>query len=996
MVRLRPIQAIVAKSIQQFSSGRRNVVRGVVAESRVGTLGTDKIDAIRNNASEADMVAAAVILESPGGLRERKVAGLLQSDVPLVHHLKCRSATLEAAYMCGFLNAWMTEAIRAFETIALLSKLTDVPAPDALGALAKAAGTWGASFYLTLKISYLKEYFDLNDAGNQTLAEIDQVLGHQQSPMLQYAALENLKTRLSLFSVARRHTNIFNDHVNGDFRRFISLSNLLATPISQSDCAAFLLRGVESSLIDAAYNLWTIANLKEHFPDVWGAVERNLDPVIFDCLTKMQCNVASCNAPDLLAQANASSEDPEPAEGRSLLIYRLSIAFLEFPFICRFRNDLDRVIGHRLIAPLIPDISAWHGPPFHRLETLQQPDGVFELTGHGNEKIAIDTFYRTYLFLRFIQEPYNLGRLSSDEVQFIFENTMRLEMLLLEHELKTMHLNASDEARALISVLALALYRAKSSDPDIDFDFRANLEDYIIRNFGSSIPRFIESLAPKSPEVANYILSSLDEVTLQKMYQIIDSPAAAENARREILTSVGVHLNKIEYIIEAEAIETRSKVAKLKNYFDASRMFVDSLAMKKWLGSNPSAFSQQYKEMLPKLVAHLSASKAIVSASGNKTKIDIFEVTSTDTYLVEQMAKEAFREFCVNNEFGIESYLGRRIRHNTLQGVMTKSIDAVLQKPEFNPVIAGTPFGSALKSWEASFKIFVERMRREFLQFRSEGRPNALFNSEIDPVETVTKRNLQQLVNTLRVSGPEMLDELIVTFCWQQIAPQLEFASRQIRVKMTQEMTHSLDSALLRFNAPVELKVKAALEDAITSVFAQVASWFQVPQTGFVPATISEICNIIDIEHGRSATPTIVVGEYHPTKYFGISVHRLYDCLAVLLGNAFKHGRAGSEVTVKVETAPIQTTNLHALDLTVKSILPENGSSKCVERVLSALEFSETSRDMVTEGYSGIKKVKFITRLNEGESTVAAGVVNDTIELRFRLKAEVVNEENDY
>ncbi len=228
------------------------------------------------------------------------------------------------------------------------------------------------------------------------------------------------------------------------------------------------------------------------------------------------------------------------------------------------------------------------------------------------------------------------------------------------------------------------------------------------------------------------------------MYQIITSPLAAENTRRDILTSVGVHLNKIEYIIEAEAIETRSKVAKLKNYFDASRMFVDSIAMKKWLSSNPSAFTEQYKEILPKLTARLSASKSIVSPSGNEAKIDILEITSTDVFLVEQMATEAFREFCVSNEFGIKSYLGRRIRHNTLQGVMT-SVDAVLQRPEFNPVIAGTPFGRALHAWEVGFKIFVERMRKEFLQFRSDARPSALFNSEIDPAETATKRFFNSL-----------------------------------------------------------------------------------------------------------------------------------------------------------------------------------------------------------------------------------------------------------
>ena len=480
------------------------------------------------------------------------------------------------------------------------------------------------------------------------------------------------------------------------------------------------------------------------------------------------------------------------------------------------------------------------------------------------------------------------------------------------------------------------------------------------------------------------------------MYQIINSPQAAENARRELLTSVGIRLNKIEYIVEAEAIETRSKVAKLKEYFDASRMFVDSVAMKKWLSSNPSAYTEQFKELLPKITARLAGSRNIVTASGRETTIGIVEIGSTDEYLVERIATEAFREFCANNEFGIESYLGRRIRHNTLQGVMTKSIDAVLQRPENNPIIAGTPFGAALRSWEREYKNFIERMRREFLQFRGDGKPNALFNLELDPAEPVTRRNLQQLVQTLHRSEPEMLDELIVSFCWRQIAPQLESASRQIRVKMTQDLTQQLDHMLQRFNGPEELKIKSALEEAIGQVLAQVASWFQVPQTGFVPASIPEICNIIDIEYMRTAKPTIVTGDHQSTKYFGISVHRLYDCLAVLLQNAFKHGKAGTDVTVDMSTEPIAQTDLHSLNVSVRSILPAEGAEHCVERVSDALTSSETGRDMVTEGYSGIKKVKFITRLNEGDSTVSFTVSDDAIIVRFRLKTEVADEETDY
>ncbi len=991
----KPANLMVARSIRQFSEARRNVVRGTVAAALRGTLGSGKIDALRDNHSESDMVAAANILESPGGLRNRKVVSLTDRDLPIVHRSTRKSAALEAAYACGFLNAWAADAKRAIKTIALLSQITRVPEKDGLTALLAAVRSWGASSYISRKVTYAKEFFEEDAASKATLGEIDALLEHKKIPNIQFYALEILKDNISLFTVTRRHTNILQKLSGNDFRKALSLNGLVATPINESDCSGYLLRAVETSLIDTVHAVWVIMNLGDRFPNITQTIERYLDSSLLTELRQAFGALAAESTPVLVAPPPSSDESIvlEEDGNQSLQLYRRSASFLEFPSFCRFRNDIDRVVGFRLMAPMLPDNRAWHAPDFSDKTALQRADSTFDLALHGQPNVKIDTFYRTYLFLRFIQDPYNLALLDNEDIQYIFDNTMGLESLILERELKTMHLNAAEDARALISVLAMALYRAKSSDPDIDFDFRSKLEDYIQSNFGGKIAAFIDHLAPKSPQVANYIVTSLDEATLQKMYSIIGSLAGAEEARREILTTVGIHLNNIDYIVEAEAIETRAKVSKLKEYFDTSRMFVDSIAMKKWLSTNPSAYTQQFKEKLPELTARYSVSKNIVTSAGNEKRLDFFHITTTEEYLVSEMAKEAFREFCVSNEFGIESYLGRRIRHNTLQGVMTKSTDAVLQRSEHQPIIAGTPFGRALASWESAFKIYIERMRKEFLQFKTESKPNALFNSEMDLTDPVTMRNIQQLVQTLKVSGLEMLDELIVSFCWRQVAPQLEAASRQIRVKMVQEVVQALDQSLSRFEGPEERKIKAALTDAISSVFAQVASWFQLPQTGFVPASIADICNIIDMDNGRPALSTVVTGDYLSTKYYGISVHRLYDCLAVLLQNAFKHGNTKSDVIVHVTATPLEGANLHLLTVGVESSLPPQ-SDLCVARVEAAVTSSDTGKEMVTEGYSGIKKVKFITRLNEGSSTVTYQVTNQTIRVAFSLKAEVVDQED--
>jgi hypothetical protein len=251
----RPVSPVVTGAIKKFSEGRRNSIRGAVADARRGDLTSEKISTFRNNTEESDMVAAATILESPGGLRNRSVERLLQQDISMPHSLEVQSANLEAAYACGFLNSWKLETIKAVETISILSSVTDLSIEDSASAILAAAQKWGASNYISRKIAYAKEFFDLDGIGNYTFDSIDRILGHRDNPFLQYSALETIKGRISLFSVARRHTNTLMNFVKGDFRRWHSLNNLVATPFSYEDSAGFLLRSVETSLIDTVASI---------------------------------------------------------------------------------------------------------------------------------------------------------------------------------------------------------------------------------------------------------------------------------------------------------------------------------------------------------------------------------------------------------------------------------------------------------------------------------------------------------------------------------------------------------------------------------------------------------------------------------------------------------------------------------------------------------------------------------------------------------------------
>lgn len=911
------------------------------------------------------------------------------------HVLTERSSVLEAIYASTFANVWEAEAHSAIRTLHDLAAIHHLPAEHAVARIHRAVKEWGFSAYLSRKIIYVKEHLAHSERSRSSLEEIDTLLDYDKLPQLQLSAMENMKESVSIFSAARRHTSVFKRQSEGGFRRNHYLNNLVATPFSENDCAGYILRAVETSFLDCIVAITVVTNLEKQFPTVAEAIRRSLSTSVIASLEELRRQLESADQPKLCSIADSVSiGDQVPAQEETLSAYRKGSAFLEYPSVCMFRNAIDKVVGCRLVADLVPEEvlpKAWERTG---VELLTKEDG--DVVQEQMYEVSMDSFYRTFLFLRFISERSNIPLLTGSIIQDIFDRTANLEALMSERELQDLQVCASDHERAIVAVLALALYRSKSAEPDIDFDFRTQLVNYVIENFSGSIPKFIDSVSAKHPNVASYLTSALDEVMLQKLYGLVRSASEADAIRREILRIMGAKLNRMEYIIEAEAIETRAKVAKLKGYFDSSRMFVDSVAMKKWLVANTSAFAEKCKELPSVMRAIVSRAYGSSTVEASEGDIDVVERRHRYERMVEQVASEAFLVFCTNNEFGLESYLARRIRHNTLQGIMTSDIDAVLNDHVHRPIVSGTPFGKSLHAWKNHYIARVERLRKELLQFRSDSKPNALFSAAVDMSDPATRLGVRQLAHSALISGPELLDDLVVSFCWQQIGPQLESAARYIRVAMYNEVVQEMNHALMHYDGQQEQKIKAQLLTNLASVLQQVASWFQIPQAGFASATIPEICNIIDIEHGRSARPTNVSVDAVCARYYGITVHRLYDCLAVLMHNAFVHGRSDAEVDVSVKCAPIEGTALHELSVEVVSMLPEVGAEVSISRVRAAVDSIECSADLVTEGYSGIKKVKVITKMNEGQSTLRYSVRGGRVCIAFTLKAEVASEQDNY
>ena len=754
---------------------------------------------------------------------------------------------------------------------------------------------------------------------------------------------------------------------------------------STSDVGGFLLRATESCLVDTVYAVIVIFNLGKEFPAIRKEFETRLNT---DFLNNLQAVVSYASQVEICIEKvvtehfrvqNVHSE-------LTLDLYRTSAAFLERPNLAVYRNKLDRIIGVRLLAEILGEKVCKIADPFALKELLLAQDGT---PVPSPLNVNLDSFFRTYLFLRYIGDPANILTLNKEDVRFIFENTIGLEALLTESEMRSLYLTVPPENKSLVAVLALALFREKSIDPDIDFEFRSDFISHVNEKHNGSITTFIDHLLEDSPQVANYIVGSLDEFTLEKMYSLVKTASEASQLRCDILRAVGKRLNRIEYFIEADAIETRKKVSTLQQYFDSSRMYVDSIAMKKWLDSKPTISTEQYRALYPSMEANLST----INSADGATNVLVIEINDQDDYLISEVVKDAFKEFCLNSEFGIESYLSRRIRHNTLEGVTTETVDAVLYKLEYRTLLSNATMRRTVESWMTTYKSIVEMLRREYLQFKA---PNSLFNHSLDLNDATTKANIRLLSSTLQsTGGSELLNELVIAFCWKQITPQLENAALFIKNALLRDANASIDKAFVGQFGADERRMKAELHGAVNEVFKKVADWFQVPRTGFIPASIKDLCQIIFIDLNRQGQFEFV-GNAVDTRYTGIGVHRLYDCLAVLLQNAHKHGKQDSPILIDIDaTRSTVGSILELVTVTVKSVVTADKFVDSMHRIHKAIDSPEAGTDMVTEGYSGIKKIKFITRQSEGKHTISCEAKDGPLELllKFSLHAEIATDE---
>ena len=325
----------------------------------------------------------------------------------------------------------------------------------------------------------------------------------------------------------------------------------------------------------------------------------------------------------------------------------------------------------------------------------------------------------------------------------------------------------------------------------------------------------------------------------------------------------------------------------------------------------------------------------------------------------------AFQEFCSNKRYGVDSYLGRRIRHGTLKGVMLNQLQAIFQNQKYTPILEIRTANVLINDWLAAYEHSIELWGKEAFQIRSKQKPKGAILVDVTSPEKLetTRTALRDIRNIFtETHSLAMVNLAIIEWCWRLIEKDLSI----IRMSIDFGRTHwgVLSRIDLRDACPDEQKALATelcreVNSLTDEKFRQLARWFTKP-TNLAPSTSLSL--LLDAvmhevkEHFRNYQPKIERSGLSDIELVGMYYHHIYDFLYVVIYNAAKHG-ARTGVLRQNITLSDGAENTRRLEIVISSEIARGDSIDAVRANIDGAVAGSIEDAMVVEGRSGVKKL---------------------------------------
>jgi hypothetical protein len=633
-----------------------------------------------------------------------------------------------------------------------------------------------------------------------------------------------------------------------------------------------------------------------------------------------------------------------------LWAFRAAPAFLEYASFRRMRYALQDLYtlpeGGGRTNPSAGHYAALFFEGVDRVSDVVPPaEHDLVATPEKFDRETAGTLSRSCALVWVCERDADFSDVSTEDMALLMGQTFEIDRLINTRLLRRAVTTTSNP---FVKLILQTLLRAQSSATRDSFNFKDLFQRYVRDHHHGDILQFMEMVKSLDKKIVNYFVNLLDETMLSQMAFLMESSEAIYDTRARLLEWYADIAQDPLAQGKAKQLRLDRKIAAARGAINETRLNIDSVRFRQWIEQNKlsdfSDFIRQAQLNLPPISDLTDSSKKatqFLAAHREPAKLALLALVS------------CYEEFCRNPDYGIASFLGRRIRHGTLRGTLLNGLPDG-SDPEFPQSLL-----AQYQVWIKDFSTSIDALAGR-LYFRSKSaHKDGLLSAEID-----SEQKWQMcLICLTRIYAQAQQDHgvifaplLIEQFCW--LAFELELAKAQTSIGEARAKWGTLK---LRYS-PTD--PKATIFEKSTNItlgdhFATVMSWFRKPPN---ISPVAELAHVIQVVIGEAreeyATFNPVVGFNgdRDLQLSGATYYVVYDALTIAVRNAAKHGLHPGKVSIDAKVTDLEAGK--TLEIAVTSQLKScDGITDVLTRIESAGSAGVVDADIV-EGLSGMRKLK--------------------------------------
>lgn len=593
---------------------------------------------------------------------------------------------------------------------------------------------------------------------------------------------------------------------------------------------------------------------------------------------------------------------------------------------------------------------------------------------------SISVWYNTISLLQLYSKGYVVSDLAGEDLLKLLDNTVDISRIMAPEEVLAFFPNKTMDL--LYSYLREAIVSGAVRSETSEFRFRKALQNIVIRQFESDIIKFIEFLNASGERVAEHLFEHANEFFLSQLFILYETPNQFIEARAQLLEWDASKNNSDISLELAKALRVDLQLNRVRDDIDDNRIYVDPIRYQYYL------LKHVVKDMMT------AVKRNPLGIATNKPVRDIrnpIEVIKNPQLELPKILEKAYLEFCKNKQYGVDSYIGRRIRHGTLEGNMLARIRAVVETAEEELSYTEPVFVNYLNSWLAKYIETIDYIGDELLQVRCDDKPKGCIDASIisTPKSNVVSNALGNIYEQcLLDSSLASIAYVVSLHCWRILEVDLAEAREAISNVRTSSLildATEMHSTINPHNLDKINKICAHLNSEISKRFDKLIGWLKRPNNLSPTALLTELFDATVIEvkdHYTDFDP--LIEKSGQTEFFiqGHRYHYFYDVMEILVANAAKHGHKSGELFLNLESIPHET--LTGVKLTIKSSLSDDANEvEVAARIREAMN-ADVDNAMVTEGFTGIRKIRSmvvnVDELNGFDCQVVNGSIVATLQ----------------